>query len=159
MRLEMRLDSDDGEQCYRYVEVHYSKGTDEWGDPLPGRGSVGVTLNSYKVLKHTKCGFWIETIFWGSEFKKFVNTHANKQFAHLTKKAALESFRRRKIRQISILTAQAEAASELVILADHLLKTEQFPDSRVLEWSILHEATMERIRGKELPVEKIKVRV
>lgn len=53
-----------------------------------------VYLETFKILKRTKCGAWIE--FWGAPSKKFVNLVAAKQYASETKEEALEQFKIRK---------------------------------------------------------------
>ena len=61
-------------------------------------------METFKVTKHTKCGVWLET--WKGP--KFVNKSSHKQFACPTREAAIDSFRRRKLVQLRILTSQIE---------------------------------------------------
>ena len=94
------------EYLYRFEAVHYSPGCDEYGDVLDGQGPIELYLRTYKVLKETPCGAWIDVNFE----RKFVNLKANKKFACVTEKDAKISFIARKRRQIRILTNQLEDA-------------------------------------------------
>ena len=91
---------------YRFEAVHYSPGTDEGGDAIPGIGTVRLYLRTYKVLKETPCGAWIEVNYE----RKFVNLKANKKFACASEKDAKISFIARKRRQVRILKRQLEYA-------------------------------------------------
>lgn len=92
------------EVVYRYVETQYAGACDEYGDPIPGdKGPLAIHLCEFLIIKHTKCGVWIEG-------PKFINLQRNKTFACLTKEEAVVSFLARKTRQIKILSAQLEQA-------------------------------------------------
>lgn len=109
-------------KLYRYYDVQYSAGCDEWGNNI-GAGRVGVYLQEFEIVKETKCGVWILTGFWfGSpeetppkECQKFVNLTARKQFACRTIEDAKESFIARKKRQIKILSAQITRAEKALV--------------------------------------------
>jgi hypothetical protein len=67
----------------------------------------------YKVLHVTECGAWIKR----GDGKKFVLLDARKTFACETVDLAVESFRARKVRQMSIMRARIhriESARNLV---------------------------------------------
>jgi hypothetical protein len=68
-----------------------------------------LRLKEYEVIKETPCGAWIRLLD-GVYIKKFVNLKARKKYACLTIEDALESFIRRKKRQILILKHQLEMA-------------------------------------------------
>ena len=85
---------------YRYSEFRTSE-------------SVVLHLETFKMLKKTPCGAWIE--YYGGG-KKFVLDAARKRFAWPTKEEALISFRARKKRQIKILTARLHDAKQALAL-------------------------------------------
>lgn len=66
-------------------------------------GSVEIHLQSFRVIKPTKCGYWISL---GCSYQKWVSATGRKRYAHPTKAEAIQSFRARKLRQINILSAQ-----------------------------------------------------
>lgn len=82
---------------------------------------VGTHIAMYKhlIIKRTPCGAWIDR--YGH--KKFVNLKAVKQYAYETQEAAWVSFKRRKARQLLILTGQAQYAKHL----NEWLKTAEPP--------------------------------
>lgn len=100
------------QNLYRYVQVNYAPSFDEFDNPI-GTGSTGVEMHTFKVIKQTPKGVWIND-FNG---KKFVNLIARKKYACLTEADALDSFIARKHRHISILTAQLKSANEALYKA------------------------------------------
>lgn len=107
-----------GEVLYRYEDVHYSAGVDQFDNPLPG-GRIRVELREYPVLKRTPKGAWIKECwkwsammpFPGEETRqdrgeRFVLLTARKRFAAETKEQALDDYKARKRRQIRILKAR-----------------------------------------------------
>lgn len=109
-------------KLYRYEDVHYSRGVDEYDDPLPG-GHICVELREYPILKRTPKGVWISECWrWGSPLKfaadetrqdrgeRFILLSARKKFAAETKEQALEDYKARKRAQIRILKAKMRAA-------------------------------------------------
>jgi hypothetical protein len=122
----------DSNKLYRYEDVHYSAGVDEYDNPLPG-GSVCVELREYPIIKRTPKGVWISecwtwsaTIpFPGQETRqdrgeRFVLLSARKRFAAETKEQALEDYKARKRAQIRILKARVQAAECALRAADSL---------------------------------------
>lgn len=93
--------------AYRFEDVHYSLGVDQWDDPLPGY-TLRVVLRTYKIIKHTPKGIRID-IYGGT---KFINLDSRKKWACLTKEEALESYIFRKKRQARILSAQLESTQK-----------------------------------------------
>ncbi|MGF3940121.1 hypothetical protein, partial [Staphylococcus aureus] len=59
--------------CYRYREVRYSPGADDWGDPIPRAAGehLGIWINEYPVLRMTPHGFWFLDHYEDRE--RFVN--------------------------------------------------------------------------------------
>lgn len=98
---------------FRYDEIRYSAGVDDYGDPLPYRGQMEVHLHKFPVTKETKCGVWID--HYGTP--KFILGSARKRFACPTIEEAKASFVARKERQASILSARLEDAHEALRLA------------------------------------------
>jgi len=109
------------EECaYRYEEVRYSWGVDEWENALPGH-DLKVYLRSYKIIKRTRKGIWIKLFKYSPlEDKKFVNLTSRKKFACLTKEEAIDSFIARKKRQTLILNGQLKDANEALEMAERL---------------------------------------
>jgi hypothetical protein len=90
---------DDPAYLYRYeATVHY----DESG----WRRTAEIRLDRYWIAKRTPKGAWINV--YGQ--RKFVLTDAHKRWACPDKSAALQSFIRRKERQVGILSAQLDNA-------------------------------------------------
>ncbi len=82
-------------ELYRYFDV------------LHGQG-VALQLERYATIRATACGYWIK--YHNAKGKKFVEMGRSKQFAYLTKKAALDSYYRRKKTQIKIIQMELERA-------------------------------------------------
>lgn len=102
------------EVWFRYYEVCYSAGSDEWGDPLPGIGRIAVELMEIPVIRRTPCGAWVG---YYEDDKKFVNLSWNKCFALPTKREAMVSFIARKRRQKSIHERRAALAGRVLDVA------------------------------------------
>lgn len=106
------------EVLYRYVDRVFSRGVNEFDDPLPGY-TLRVELREYQIVKRTPSGAWI---YVGYSFpiplpldgrdKRFIRLTARKKFACETKEEAMESFRARKVRQIEILRARLRKAED-----------------------------------------------
>lgn len=65
-----------------------------------------VYLDTYKILRHTPKGFWVEIPY--GEKPKFVQNDATKKFAHTTLEKAKESFLARKAMQYKHLMRQVQ---------------------------------------------------
>lgn len=109
---------------YRYEDVHYSRGVDQFDNPLTG-GHIRIQLREYLVLKRTPKGAWIKGCWtWrgmmpmpGKETRRdqgerFVLLSARKRFAAETKEQALDDYKARKRRQAGILRARLIAAEQ-----------------------------------------------
>lgn len=103
-----------GEFFYRYYEIVYSAGCDEYGDPLPGQGRLSVELMKIPVIKTTPCGAWIG---WTEGEKKFVNLKWNKRYALPTIEEARASFIARKKREAQIMAARMRTAEQAITVA------------------------------------------
>jgi len=106
---------------YRYVEIRYSSGLDQFDNPLPGY-ELKLVLNTYKVLRHTPKGVWI-SMYGGISYsteQKFILLSARKRFACPTVEEALVSFKARKQRQIKILKGQLKQAEEALLLVKNI---------------------------------------
>lgn len=117
-------------KLYRFEDVHYSAGVDEYDTPLSG-GSVCVELREYPILKRTpkgawisECWVWSNTMPWPGEEtrqdrgEKFVLLSARKRFAAETKEQALEDYRARKRAQLRILTLRKRSVENALIAAE-----------------------------------------
>lgn len=105
------------EVLYRYEDKLRSVGGfDVHGDYEHAYYDVDLIFREYLIEKHTKCGVWINMPFYPYK-KRFINLTAKKKFACLTKQEALESFIKRKIRQIKILKQQLSGAEKAYRMA------------------------------------------
>lgn len=84
------------EYFWRYCDPTYSGGE--------------LYLQPVRVVRRTEKGIWVRPFEGGDETEKFINFSWKKQFAHATKEAALDAYKKRKQRQISILAAQHDYA-------------------------------------------------
>lgn len=107
--------SDEDKYLYRYEEVKYSRGCDAFDNPYPGY-DLKVSLWEHKILRRTPKGVWIDDF----STEKFVLLSARKKFACETKEDALESFKRRKQKQIRILESQLEGARLALRIAENM---------------------------------------
>lgn len=64
-----------------------------------------VCFDKFEIIKHTKCGFWIE----GYGKKRFVLNSGNRRFAFPTKEEAERNFLYRTHKQLIILKCQIQA--------------------------------------------------
>ncbi|QBX06616.1 hypothetical protein H1O16_gp203 [Burkholderia phage BcepSaruman] len=103
--------------CYRYTDVKYSPGVDEWDDPLPRSPGthLGIHVQEYKVLRETKCGFWFYDTYEGRE--RFINNSWTKKYVLRSKEAARDSYIARKEKQITLLQRQIIDAKEFLRMA------------------------------------------
>lgn len=97
---------------YRCNQFLQATGYDELRDASTG-AVVRVALHAYKVVKTTTHGTWIEI---GFGTRRWVSNSSRKRFAYPTKILAINGFRKRKQRQISILSAQLRQAEEALNL-------------------------------------------
>ena len=91
---------------FRFSELFWAGPVDEVGNEC-GPGAIEIVLSTYEVLRRTPKGAWLDLGFGG---RRFVRDSGKKRFACPTEEEAKESFRRRKGRQIAILTRQLESA-------------------------------------------------
>jgi hypothetical protein len=95
------------ETWYRYRD--YCVGDGE------GWSEVRIACDAYRVLKYTPKGVWLS--LGHSTDKRWVSKSSRKQFACPTKELALESFKARKRRQISIYAGRLGNAKEALEMA------------------------------------------
>lgn len=108
------------EVLYRYREMQMDEIHSD--DVRAATKSMRLYRDSFPVIKHTKCGCWIDL---GYERKKFINLDARKKWAHPSLEEAMKSFVARKKQQIVILRHQllkAEAAVYLKAEDAHSLR-------------------------------------
>jgi hypothetical protein len=96
---------------YRYREVQMDEIHSD--DVRAASKAMRLYLDSYPVLKHTRCGCWIAL---GYGMKKFINLDARRKWAHESPEDAMKSFVARKKRQITILRHQLLKAEAAVFL-------------------------------------------
>lgn len=100
------------ETAYRYEARAYAS-IDQFGEAVPG--PLRIVRYEWPVVKHTPCGFWIELPFGG---KRFVRGGAKRQYAHLTKKLAIESYRKRRECYKAILEARLREVEHSLALIE-----------------------------------------
>ena len=98
-----------GDLLYRVVDLAI------WSDfydetTILGVGRMELHLCRYRVTKTTRCGVWVDG-------KRFIHLGHPKRFAVPNKVEALQSFRRRKTRQIILLEAQLTRAKRAKSMA------------------------------------------
>jgi hypothetical protein len=91
------------EYLFRYRDVAYAAGLDEYDEPIAGGGRLGVHLERYEIVKRTKKG----------------------AYACSTIEEAKESFRRRKLRQHGINQGRAERAKHML----DMIEANDLPDN------------------------------
>lgn len=101
------------EVFHRYDDRKYAAMLDEFDMPI-GAGTHGLVHTTYRVIKRTPKGAWID-LGWGD--KRFVLLTARKRYALPTQAEALESFILRKSRQEDIYNNRAASARNAQRLA------------------------------------------
>lgn len=123
MTSEAEPNQPEHEFYYRYEDRMYAGCTlTEWGSEHYYTVGPELKLLTFRVIKHTPQGAWIEPWF-GEMFtlrgeKRWVSNYARKRYALPTKQEALHSFCCRKQRQISIYEARADTAKRALRLAE-----------------------------------------
>lgn len=95
-------------------------------DLIEESGEIGVWVREYKVLSETPCGYWVENPT-SRKGKKFVYRDCSR-FAFSTIKAALESYRFRKKRELEHGIFKARKAKAALEVVNLLLKSEAEPE-------------------------------
>lgn len=118
---------------YRFEEQFYAPSLDEFGNIIPGTGSLTIRVMELPVLKTTPQGAWIET---ARGKRRFVLLSARKTYANPDKAKALKSFLARKERQAKIYRSRLRAAERLVLAVQKeeekiLALTTRFSEYRV----------------------------
>lgn len=98
---------------YRIENRTESSGWDDFSEIGSGHHEV-LKLWALPVLKHTPKGVWVDN--FGQ--RKFVLLDSRKQYASPTKEAAMEAFKARKKRQISIINARLKSAQAALAVAE-----------------------------------------
>ncbi len=98
---------------YRIAEMRYTE-------------RVRLYLTAYAVHHTTPCGHVL--CEWSGARRRFVHAGATKRYACTTVDGALESFVRRKQRQIGILTHQLRRAQSALALAGGTRPTDEYGD-------------------------------
>ena len=83
---------------------------------------IRLICDSYKILKETRCGVWIEIDEYNVQEKKFVNLEARKQFASRTIELALENFYHRKKRHLKYTRQKVEELESVMVLLEERMK-------------------------------------
>ena len=106
---------------YRAEDTQYAGPVDDYGDPSGYPGPIEINIIEVKVLRHTPCGVFVAVPYSFDKEEKFINKKWNKQYAHPTKKEALESLIARRKRGRSINLARATQIKKVIALAKHML--------------------------------------
>jgi hypothetical protein len=99
---------------YRYADIRYSNGIDEFEHSLGY--FIDVVLRTFEVTRQTPKGVWIN---YGHD-KRFILENARKKFACATKEEALESFLARKKRQRSLLIRQLSDTNSAITICNKI---------------------------------------
>lgn len=118
---------------YRYEARHYAPPLDEF-DNICREGSRELVLVEYPVLRVTRCGVRLKD-------GRFILKQARKRFACPTKEEAMESYKRRKAVQISILQAQLRSAERDLALAGGEARVEKYRDA-FIDWPTTAEGAV-----------------
>jgi hypothetical protein len=118
-----------GDNWFRYEDVAYAQGVDEYGDIIPGEPTIRVLLRKCKVLRETPKGVWVEK-YAGDEV--FIRNSATKKYAYSTIEEAKKGFIARKNAQLRILRAG-------VVRASKALKAIQDMENKATEYANLFE--------------------
>lgn len=110
------------EVWYRYTDSIVSSFDAEY-EYVVAR-SVRLSLNEYRVIKHTPKGVWLDV---GIGDRRLVLRNSRKRFACPTKKEALESFIARKECQIKIFEHRLQTARTALAQAQHIMSPSSSP--------------------------------
>ncbi len=77
--------------------------------------------STFSLIKETPCGYWIDV--YGA--KKWVSKNGKKRYAYPTRELAWESYRKRKEKQVSILSCRLAVAKAFLAEAKKELPTEK----------------------------------
>lgn len=108
-------------------------------------------IDSFMVVKETPCGYWIE----GFEGGRWVSATGKKRFAYPTVEEAIEGWRARKDRHISILRAKIAEINRALSVDPSLYQhyenrsTFRFPDRG--DRKEFKDAVLEFVDTSELP--------
>lgn len=102
---------------FRIEDQAYSLGCDEFGDPYPGH-TMELTCYRLPLIKETPKGAWVD--YYGKN--RWVKMSAKKRFACPTFEEAIESYKARKNRQISILRSRIKDVEECLFKLQFLRK-------------------------------------
>lgn len=102
------------ETWYRLENYLESAGVNEFDNPV-GPPNVRVAVRVFEVEKHTPKGVWLKAFM----FRRFVLASAKRRFACPTLDEALESFKKRKAKQLAILKRKQFHVEMAVYLADN----------------------------------------
>jgi hypothetical protein len=83
-----------------------------------------VELSTYDVVRETPCGYWIRSGNSGAFIhgpERWVSKATRKRFALPSQKEAMESFLRRKSKQISIISHQLDRAKRAHELGSEMM--------------------------------------
>lgn len=107
----------DKEIFHRYDDLSYAPPVDEFDNPM-GAGSHELLHTTYRVIKRTAKGAWIDLGFGD---KRFVLLTARKRYACPTQAEALESFIHRKERQATIYQSRLDKAENAQRMAFEMM--------------------------------------
>lgn len=105
---------------YRYEHINYASSVSEYGDAIGGTSYAKVYLIEIPVHHHTKHGVVLD--LWSGTRRRFVNKNTQKQYAHPTKKAALEAYIERRRSEAAIYHARANHAEVLYEVGKRMLE-------------------------------------
>jgi hypothetical protein len=124
------------ETYFRVTDHRTAGGVDEYGDPVPGSGSPGFHLETYRVVKRTPKGVRLQRT-WGtfatSDPTRFMRDDAHKRFASPSIDEAVRHWRARKAAQRRIYAARVRHVDEAL----------KDIDAQARQWKRRHEQAEE----------------
>lgn len=113
--MERTLGEMGGKKFYRYESVRYSVTID------PDREIYGISmpklvLHEYRMHSETPKGYWIGYMAFGGK-ERWISKTSKKRYAHETKEAALEAYKKRKEAYVRHCKERLKRAQEDLALA------------------------------------------
>lgn len=109
---------------YRYEMQLYSRGLDEFDNPLPGPPIVQLKRLTFPVIKRTNQGAWIYD-YWQKGRNRWVNLMATKVYANETPELAINDFIERKKKhtwhlqnQLKVINLALDEAKRLGVISE-----------------------------------------
>ena len=107
----------------RYIQAergHFKMEFYRYEEYRTGENSIELAKRTFKMVKETKCGYWIKEEGSFCAKKRWVSKTSKKRYAHPSKAEAVYSFKRRKEMHIFYLEQQIRRAKQALRIAERL---------------------------------------